>query len=60
MTQREQCEYRTLDLNDLPRKTDELDFLNGAGDDGWELVAITVNRIAFFKRQVPRNGRSDT
>jgi hypothetical protein len=45
-------EYRTLDLNDLPRKVGELDVLNDAGDDGWELVAITVNRIAFLKRQI--------
>ena len=47
-----QWEYRAIDLNDLPRKVDELDLLNAAGDYGWELVAISVNRIAFLKRQV--------
>jgi hypothetical protein len=45
-------EYCTIDLNDLPRKADDLDLLNDVGDDGWELVAITVNRIAFLKRQI--------
>jgi hypothetical protein len=47
-----QWEYRMIDLNDLPRKVDELDLLNDAGDYGWELVAITVNRIAFLRRQI--------
>jgi hypothetical protein len=41
-----------LDLNDLPRKVRELALLNAAGEAGWELVAITDNRIAFLKRQI--------
>ena len=36
-----------MDLNDL---VDGRERLNDAGDAGWELIAITVNRIAFLKR----------
>ena len=45
-------EYRTLDLNDLPRKMEGLDILNDAGEEGWELVTIMPNQIAYLKRQV--------
>ena len=45
-------EYRKIDLNQLPRKTDDIDLLCDAGEEGWELVAIMSNRIAYLKRQV--------
>jgi hypothetical protein len=45
-------EYDKLDLNDLPRKTDEVDVLNEAGKGGWELVALTANNVAILKRVV--------
>ena len=47
-------EYRTLDLNDLPRKTEALDVLNDAGEVGWELVTIAPNQIAYLKRLVAK------
>lgn len=43
-------EYSAIDLNDLPRKTLELDLLNNAGAEGWELVAISNLNIAILKR----------
>ena len=46
-------EYRKLDLNDLPRKGSDIDVLNEAGKDAWELVTITVHHIAYVKREVP-------
>jgi hypothetical protein len=46
-----QWRYCAIDLNDLPRGSDEIDVVNAAGADGWELVAITGNRIAYMKRQ---------
>ncbi len=45
-------EYEKIDLNGLPRKTEEIDVLNDAGRRGWELVHITSNMLAYFKRQV--------
>jgi Transposase, Mutator family len=32
--------------------TSELDLLDKAGEEGWELVVITSNNIAYFKRQI--------
>ena len=45
-------EYSRINLNEVPRRTDDIDVLNDAGKDGWELVAITSNNLAFLKRQV--------
>ena len=45
-------EYLVIDLSDLPRRTDEIDLLNDAGANGWELVGITTNNKAYLKRQV--------
>ena len=33
-------EYRKIALNQLSAKTNDVDVLNDAGDEGWELVAI--------------------
>jgi hypothetical protein len=45
-------QYRKIDLNDLPPRADEIDFINKVGGQGWELVAITTNHIAYFKHKV--------
>src|SRR5437660_756588 len=45
-------EYRKIALNQLSAKTNDVDVLNDAGDEGWELVAILPNNIAYLKRQV--------
>jgi hypothetical protein len=47
-------QYITLDLSDLPRRATVLDLLNDAGKQGWELVLIMSNNIAYLKRQVPK------
>ena len=44
MPQWEYCE--------IPRKTKEIDLLNDASTNGWELVLITVNNVAYLKRRV--------
>ena len=44
--------YRKIDLNQLPRKTDEIDALCDVGEEGWELVVILANNVAYLKRQV--------
>jgi len=45
-----QWEYSKIDLNNVPAKSNDLDALDDAGKDGWELVAITANNVAYFKR----------
>jgi hypothetical protein len=48
-----QWEYRRIDLNDAPRRGDDVDVLNRAGSEGWELVAVTGNGVAYVKRLIP-------
>jgi len=45
-------EYHKINLNELPRKRNEIDVLCDAGEDGWELVTILPNSIAYFKREL--------
>ncbi len=45
-------EYRKIALNQRSSKTDDIDLLCDAGEDGWELVAILTNNIAYLKRQL--------
>src|SRR5262249_7483023 len=45
-------EYRKIDLNDTPRKETDIDILNHAGAEGWELVLIMSHHIAYLKRRV--------
>lgn len=45
-----QWEYRKINMNELPRKIDDIDLLEDAGADGWELVAINSLNIAYLKR----------
>jgi hypothetical protein len=47
-------EYTIISLNDLPFKPGVIEVLNDAGKEGWELVAITLNDIAYLKRQIGR------
>jgi len=50
--QQPQWQYRTLDLAEFPHKMSNIDVLNAAGGEGWELVAIAVNGVAILKRPV--------
>jgi hypothetical protein len=44
-------EYKTIDLNEVPTRRSEIDVLDDAGKDGWVLVLITANQIAYLKRE---------
>ena len=39
-------------LCELPRGDDELDLLNNAGKQEWELVGITANEFVYLRRQI--------
>ena len=44
-------EYQKLDLNDARPRQDDVDMLNRAGREGWELVAVTPSGVAYLKRE---------
>jgi hypothetical protein len=46
-----QWDYRKIDLNNVPRKSDDVDLLNDAGEQGWELISIMPNNFAYLKRE---------
>jgi hypothetical protein len=48
----QQWEYTKIDLNSASARRDDMEFLTDAGNERWELVAITVNNIAYLKRAV--------
>ncbi len=45
-------EYSRIDLNSLARGETEIDALNAAGAQGWELVAVNDCNIAILKRSI--------
>jgi len=45
-------EYTKIALNEVPRRGDDIDLLRDAGEEGWELVAILENNVAYLKREV--------
>jgi len=53
-------EYRKLALNDHRPRSDEIELLKNAGMDGWELVGITDNHIAYLKRRIHCEVRQKT
>jgi hypothetical protein len=55
-------EYSKIDLNNAPRKSDDLDLLEAAGAQGWRLVLITPNNVAYLIREIeePRTKRGYT
>jgi hypothetical protein len=45
-------EYAKINLNELPRRTSDIDLLNDYGGQGWEQVCVTVNSIAYLKHRI--------
>ncbi len=45
-----QWEHLKIDLSAIDPKSDDVALLNAAGYQGWELIAITANNIAYLRR----------
>ena len=52
-------EYKKIALNEPPRGSDDIDLLCDAGEEGWELVAVLSNGMAYLKREIKGTGASD-
>jgi hypothetical protein len=51
-------QYSKIRSQRPPRTTTEIDILNRAGEEGWELVIMTGNNIAYLKRPVGEEPQS--
>ena len=47
-----QWEYRKISLSEVPSRALDIDLLNDLGHDGWELVCIVENGMAYLKREI--------
>jgi DNA-binding protein H-NS len=45
-------EYQKIAFSEVSRRRDEIDLLCDAGEEGWELVTILPNSVAYLKREV--------
>jgi DNA-binding protein H-NS len=45
-------QYKKIALNEVKRGGDEIGLLCAAGDEGWELVAVLANGVAYLKREI--------
>jgi DNA-binding protein H-NS len=52
-------EYTKIALNETRRREDPLDVLLEAGKSGWELVTLTTNHVAYFKRLIQDTSQPD-
>jgi hypothetical protein len=39
-------------MSEVPRPVIDIDVLNDLGHDGWELVCIVENGVAYLKREI--------
>ena len=52
-----QWEHLTVDLNNVPPKANDIDLLDDLGQERWEHVIITPNKMAYLKRRTEEPGR---
>jgi len=54
-----QWEYLKIAHNQLSPRAADVDVLNDHGDEGWELIAILPNNIAYLKRALASRAAED-
>jgi hypothetical protein len=59
-TQFVEWEYQKIVLSDHRRQGDDIDLLCELGEKGWELVAITLNNVAYLKREIEHDAMTRT
>ena len=47
-----QWEHLVVDLNTISAKSSDVALLDQLGQERWELVSITSNKMAYMKRKV--------
>jgi DNA-binding protein H-NS len=52
-------EYYELDLTNVPKRQSELDLLNRAGQQGWELIALLPPHRALMRRPLEKAGEHE-
>jgi hypothetical protein len=45
-------EYHKIDLGAHPDLVDDVELLNAAGEEGWEVAAITDHNVVYLKRRI--------
>jgi hypothetical protein len=45
-------EYRRINLTASNHGTDDISVLNAAGEEGWEIVHISEENVAYLKRPI--------
>jgi len=50
-------EYRRINLTASNHGTDEIQRLNAAGEEGWEIVHISADNVAYLKRPSKKRAR---
>ena len=45
-------QYHKMPLNTSDPRRDDIDLLNEVGREGWELLAIANNNMAYLKRRI--------
>jgi hypothetical protein len=52
-------EYKAINLSSVSRNQNEIDLLNRAGAEGWELVSVSSLNVAILKREISVEQSSD-
>jgi hypothetical protein len=52
-------EYKKIAANEASRRRDDIDLLCDAGEEGWELVTLLPNGVAYLKREMDEDAAGE-